>query len=422
MADNLKLAKARAVVETMLNAAAKGEPQFAFAAVTVVDPDAQTARVEPTDPVIGAGAIGQPDAERNGQQEPSRREVFMLDVHPGTGIRDFPCQGNSGFAPVVAGLLTIEQRAGNFEALENGSGTNDEFRQVSVRTFGEILLENNQLRQELRRLRMQTCHIEGEIGIGDQAASLAHEIKQPIAAAALDAMVCLRCLRHDLPDLAQAREAANRMIADVTRAASIVDRVRSFYRVGTPKREPVDLNEIICGVVPVLRDFAARNSVSVHTELDSELPTVSADFLQMQQVLINLMTNGIEAMHDIGGQLTVTSQMTHDGQILVAVSDLGVGLPAGRIENIFEAFFTTKPEGTGLGLAISRTIIESHGGRLWAGTNAGRGATFKFTLPADCHVPASQHSSSKDLLSLCPVDKPTSRSLSISESPECRRV
>lgn len=114
--------------------------------------------------------------------------------------------------------------------------------------------------------------------------------------------------------------------------------------------------------------------------------------------------------------------MTNDGQVLVAVSDLGVGLPAGRIENIFEAFFTTKSEGTGLGLPISRTIVESHCGRLWAGRNAGRGATFQFAIPADRRVPASQQTSFKDLSSLCPVDKPTSRSLSIPESPECRQV
>jgi len=387
MAGNLELAGARAVVDAMLNAAAKGEVQFAFAAVTAAGLDTQTASVEPTEPVIDAGATGQPDAARKWQQEPNRREVLMFDVHAATDVRDLPCQVTGGYAPVVAGLLMIEQHAGNLEALETESGTKDELRLVSVRTLGEILLENSQLRQELHRLRRGMRDIEGEIGIEDQAASLAHEIKQPIAAAVLDANVCLRCLRPDLPDLEQAREATTRMIADVTRAASIVDRVRSYYRVGTPKREAVDLNEIIRGVVPMLRDLASRNSVSVHTELDKGLPIISADILQMQQVLINLMTNGIEAMHGTGGQLTVTSQRMDDGQILMAVSDLGIGLPAGRTDNIFEAFFTTKPEGTGLGLAISRTIVESHGGRLWASTNGRKGATFQFTLPADCRLP-----------------------------------
>ena len=136
-------------------------------------------------------------------------------------------------------------------------------------------------------------------------------------------------------------------------------------------------------MVPLLRDLATLNSVSVHVELDPELPMVSADFVQLQQVLLNLMLNGIEAMHDVGGELTVTSVITGDGQILVAVNDTGIGLPTGAIDHIFEAFVTTKPEGTGLGLSISRAIVELHGGRLWAGTNGGRGAIFQFTLPGD---------------------------------------
>jgi signal transduction histidine kinase len=171
------------------------------------------------------------------------------------------------------------------------------------------------------------------------------------------------------------------MISDAKRAADIIDRVRSLYQKGTFKREPVDVNDIIRGVVPLLGDLAAQDSVSVHTKLDPELPMVSVDFVQLQQVLINLMINGIEAMHNAGGELTVSSRTAEDGQILVSVSDTGIGLPAGGIDHVFEAFFTTKPEGTGLGLSISRTIVELHGGRLWAGANAGRGATFQFTLP-----------------------------------------
>jgi signal transduction histidine kinase len=310
----------------------------------------------------------------------------MFDIDPGNGSRDVSFQGRDRhFATVATGILMVGQHSTILDASVKGCGIGDEqnrLRQINARTLAEILLENIQLQQELRRLRMSALHADGIVGMGDHAASLAHEIKQPIAAAASDADVCLRWLRHDPPDLQRARSAATRMINDAKRAADIVDRMRSLYRKGSFKREPVDVNDMIRGIVPLLRDLAAQNSVSVHTKLDPTLPMVSADFVQLQQVLLNLMINGIEAMHETGGELTVTSRTTEDGQILVAVSDVGIGFPVGGINHIFEAFFTTKPEGTGLGLSISRTIVELHGGRLWAGSNAGRGATFQFTLPA----------------------------------------
>ncbi|HVN17965.1 MAG TPA: ATP-binding protein [Dongiaceae bacterium] len=307
-------------------------------------------------------------------------------MNSGIGSHDvsIPVDGRS--AAVDVGILMIGQHSSNLGDFENIRGTGDQgggLRKIDPRTVSEILLENIQLHQELRRLRTSEVHPDGVASMGDQAASLAHEIKQPIAAAALDARVCLRWLRHDPPDLQQAREAATRVVSDAHRAADIVDRVRSLCRMGTFKREPVDANDVIRGIVPLLHDLSAQNSVSVHTGLDPELPMVSADFVQLQQVLINLMTNGIEAMHDTGGELTVTSRTTEEGEIVIAVSDTGIGLPAGEIDQIFEAFFTTKTEGTGLGLSISRAIVELHGGRLWAGTNAGRGATFQFTLPVD---------------------------------------
>jgi signal transduction histidine kinase len=166
----------------------------------------------------------------------------------------------------------------------------------------------------------------------------------------------------------------------VKRAAEIIDRVGSLYRRGTPIREPVDLNEIIREMTVLLNDTAHRNSVSIRTELDV-LPMAAADRVQLQQILMNLMLNGIEAMQATGGELSVTSKRTEDGQLLISVSDSGVGLPVDGPDRIFEAFFTTKPQGTGMGLSISRRIIASHGGRLWASPNAGPGATFQFVLP-----------------------------------------
>lgn len=170
------------------------------------------------------------------------------------------------------------------------------------------------------------------------------------------------------------------MVAATTRAAEIIDRVRSLYRRGTPKRELADANEIIREITVLLDDTAKRNSVSIRTELDVGLPTTTADRVQLQQVMMNLMLNGIEAMQETDGELTVASKRTDNGQLLISISDLGVGLPAEGPERIFEAFFTTKPHGTGMGLCISRRIIESHGGRLWASPNAGPGTTFQFTL------------------------------------------
>ena len=216
--------------------------------------------------------------------------------------------------------------------------------------------------------------------LGELTASLAHEINQPIAGALINAQACARWLDRDPPDVTEAREAASRMVTDVTLAADIIDRVRSLYRRGTPQRELVDVNEIIREMIVLLDDMANRNRISIRTDLDVGLPRATADRVQLQQVLMNLMPNGIEAMKDTGGELAITSKRTEDGELLIAVSDSGIGLP---LERIFLAFFTTKPQGTGMGLAISRSIIESHGGRLWASANTERGATFQFTLPQE---------------------------------------
>ena len=238
-------------------------------------------------------------------------------------------------------------------------------------------------RQRLRELEADLAHINRVSMMGELTASLAHEIKQPIAAALMDAKTCVRWLRRDTPDVAEGCEAASRMIKDATRAAEVIDRVRSLYRRDTSDRELLDINEIIGEMIILLHDKADRTSISIRTELASGLPRITADRVQLQQVLMNLMLNGIEAMKDANGELTITSRRTNDGQVLISVSDSGIGLPIGEGDRIFEAFFTTKEQGTGLGLSISRRIIESHGGHLWACANTGSGATFQFTLPID---------------------------------------
>jgi signal transduction histidine kinase len=237
-------------------------------------------------------------------------------------------------------------------------------------------------RARLRQLEADLAHMNRVSMMGELTASLAHEVKQPIAAAATNARTGLRWLQREPPDIGEAREALSRIVKDVNRAAGIVDRTCALYRRGAPKLEMADLNEFIREMALLLRERAIQHSILIRTELDGALPTITADPVQMQQVLLNLMLNGIEAMKDTGGKLTVRSEKAEDDQILLAVSDLGIGLPVENPERIFDPFFTTKAQGTGMGLSICRKIIESHGGRLWACANTGRGATFQFTLPA----------------------------------------
>jgi signal transduction histidine kinase len=210
---------------------------------------------------------------------------------------------------------------------------------------------------------------------------LAHEIKQPIGATVSNANACLQWLAREQPDLDEIRAAANSIATDGMHAGEIIDRIQSLYKKSPPKRESVEVNEFVREMVVLLRSEANRYAVSIRRELASDLPRITADRVQLQQVLMNLMLNGIEAMKETGGILTVTSQPGEGGRVLISVSDTGVGLPAEKADQIFDAFFTTKPEGSGMGLAISRSIVESHGGRLWATANDGRGARFHFTLP-----------------------------------------
>jgi PAS domain S-box-containing protein len=238
-----------------------------------------------------------------------------------------------------------------------------------------------QEREKLRELEAELAHIDRVSTLGEMAASLAHEIKQPIAAAITSANSCIEWLSHEPPNLDRARAAAARIDKYGNRAAEIIDRIRSFYKKSPPQRELVDVNGIIEEILTLLKGEASRHSVTTRTGLSAELPKIMVDRVQMQQVFMNLMLNAIEAMEDSGGELAVKSQQ-QDGQLQFSVSDTGVGLPAEKMDQIFSAFFTTKPQGSGMGLAISRSIVESHGGQLWATANGGRGATFHFTLPA----------------------------------------
>jgi PAS domain S-box-containing protein len=244
-------------------------------------------------------------------------------------------------------------------------------------------------RERLRQARADLARVNRVTTMGELTASLAHEVNQPIAAALTNANTCLRWLTRDHPDLNEAREAASRIVKDATRAADIISRVRLFYKKGTPQRELVDVNEVIREMIVLLRGEATRHNISVRTELAAELPQVTGDRVQLQQVMMNLMINSVDAMKDVEGtrELAIKSQQAENEQVLVSVSDTGVGLPPQQADQIFNAFFTTKPHGTGMGLSISRSIVESHDGRLWAAENSPRGTSFYFTLPtkAEAH-------------------------------------
>jgi signal transduction histidine kinase len=234
----------------------------------------------------------------------------------------------------------------------------------------------------LRQAQADIAHINRVTTMGELTASLAHEIKQPMTAAVTDARTCLRWLGRDDPDLAEAREAASRLVTDVMRATEIIDRISLLFRKGAVQQEPVDVNTLVREMIVLLRSEAARYSISIRSDLAEDVPLVTADRVQLQQVFMNLMLNGIDAMKNVSAprELTISSQRVKDGQLLILVSDTGIGLPE-QPEQIFSPFFTTKPHGTGMGLPICRSIIESHGGRLWGASSSGRGATFQFTMP-----------------------------------------
>jgi len=250
------------------------------------------------------------------------------------------------------------------------------------------ITDRKQAEEGLRQAQADLAHVRRVSSMGELSASLAHEVNQPIAAAVTDANTCLRWLSRDQPDLDEARAAASRMVQDGRRAGEIVKRVRLLFKKGTPDRELVDVNEIIREMMLLLRSEATQYAVLVRTELAADLPQIMGDRVQLQQVLMNLMMNSIDAMKDVDGtrELTIQSKRGDDGQVLISVSDTGVGLPPQYAGQIFDAFFTTKPQGTGMGLRISRSIVESHGGRLWADGNSPRGASFHLTLPTKIEV------------------------------------
>jgi PAS domain S-box-containing protein len=296
-----------------------------------------------------------PRVKQTGSLKPWEKEYFHKDGHRVPvliGVAPFDDESSRGAAFIVD--LTERKQA------------------EDARTRAEA---------ELQQARSALAHRQRVSMLGEVAAWLAHEIKQPIAAARIDAKVCLRALADDRLDVHAAREAAARLVKDAMSADEIIRRTTALYKKDTTHRERVDVNAMIREMVMLLRQDAGASSIAIRANLADRIPDVMADRVQLQQVFMNLMLNAIEAMKDTGGELTITTQPGEEAELLISVSDTGVGLPAENPDQIFESFVTTKPQGTGMGLAITRSIVESHGGRLWAVPHGGPGATFLFTLP-----------------------------------------
>src|SRR5256885_614737 len=286
---------------------------------------------------------------------------------------------------LFVGSLSVAQRS----ATESLRRARDDLRgnvqelQRSNEALQTESLERKHAEESLRESQAELARVSRVTTMGELTASLAHEVNQPIAAAVTNANTCLRWLARDQPDVEEARAAAMRIVKDGTRAAEIVKRIRLLFKKSTPPRELVDVNEAIREMIVLLRSEATRYNITVRMELAADLPAIMGDRVQLQQVLMNLIVNSIDATKEVDGprELAIKSHRTEKEEVLVSVSDTGVGLPAQQADQIFNAFFTTKPHGTGMGLRISRSIVESHGGRLWAADNTTRGASFCFSLP-----------------------------------------
>jgi NO-binding membrane sensor protein with MHYT domain len=246
------------------------------------------------------------------------------------------------------------------------------------------LSEQKRAEEALRQAQADLARVNRVTTMGALTASIAHEVNQPITAAATNADACMRWLSGDPPNLEEARAAAMGIVKDAMRAAEIINRIRLLFKKGTTQRELLDVNDVIREMIVLLRGEVAQHSVSVRTELAADLPQVMGDRVQLQQVMMNLMSNSIDAMKEVEGlrELAIKSQRAENEHLMVSVSDTGVGLPPQQADQIFNAFVSTKLHGTGMGLSISRSIIESHSGRLWAADNSPRGASFHLTLPA----------------------------------------
>jgi len=305
-------------------------------------------------------------------EEAWRRHRETLDAH--LPFRDFelarPAPDGSKRYVSVSGLPVFDE-TGRF---------------VGYRGVGRHITERKRAEAALRSAHAELAHVNRVITMGQLTASIAHEVSQPIAATALNAQAGLRWLGAQPPNLNEVRQVLGRIVDDSKRAGEVLGRIRALIKKAPPRKEGLEINEAILEVIALTRGEVLQNSVSVRTQLAEGLPLIQADRVQLQQVILNLIVNAIEAMRDVGEgarELLISTGGDASNGVHVSFRDSGPGLDPASLERLFEAFYTTKSSGLGMGLPICHSIIEAHGGRIWAGVNEPRGAVFHFTLPLE---------------------------------------
>jgi PAS domain S-box-containing protein len=314
-------------------------------------------------------------------EEAWRKHRETLDAH--LPFRDFelarPGPDGSKRYVSVSGLPVFD-KAGRF---------------VGYRGVGRHITERRRAEEALRAMQAELAHANRVTAMGQLSASIAHEVNQPIAATVTNAQAALRWLRAQPPDLDEIRDSLDRIVEDGKRAGNVIGGIRTLIHKVPPRKDWFDLQEAILEMVGLTRSEALRQGISMHTRLAGALPVIQGDRTQLQQVILNLILNAIEAMGELDDgnrELWISTEMAAEAGLLVTVRDSGPGLAPADVESVFKAFYTTKPRGMGMGLAICRSMVEAHGGRMWASANEPRGAVFQFTLPLqrDEGVPAQQ--------------------------------
>jgi C4-dicarboxylate-specific signal transduction histidine kinase len=253
---------------------------------------------------------------------------------------------------------------------------------ITTTTYLAIKIESEKV--AAYEARSQLAHVVRVTTLGELAASIAHEVNQPLAAVVINGNACIRWLAAEPPNLDEARQAIARLVKDANRASDIIAQVRALTKGSPPQIDWLQINDIILATVTLLESEILQNQVALQTDLSGEAPLVQGDRVQLQQVILNLILNAIEAINRVPAgprELIISSAKNDSNGVLVSVRDPGAGLAPDNLDRLFDAFYTTKPDGMGMGLAISRSIVEAHGGRIWAKPNSPRGAVFQFILP-----------------------------------------